>query len=94
MKLVFQKSSTIKVLNTWIERVAIVFSLGEYVLHQKTGHIGKVVGYGHEILNDVYTTTLKVIVDSVGDSRKQGIVEEDLYSARVPSFLSLRAEKQ
>ena len=60
-----------------------MFSIGEYVLHQKTGHIGKVMGYGHEILNGVYTTTLKVLVDYAETSGKRGVVEEDLYSAWV-----------
>ncbi|NHC34956.1 hypothetical protein QH73_0009830 [Scytonema millei VB511283] len=60
-----------------------MFGIGEYVLHQKTGHIGKVIGYGHEILNGVYTTTLKVLVDYTETSGKRGVVEEDLYSAWV-----------
>ncbi|AFY88698.1 hypothetical protein Chro_3233 [Chroococcidiopsis thermalis PCC 7203] len=60
-----------------------MFGIGEYVLHQKTGHIGKVIGYGHEILNGVYTTTLKVLVDYAETSGKRGVVEEDLYSAWV-----------
>lgn len=58
-----------------------MFNIDEYVLNQKTGHIGKVVGYGHQILNDVYTTTLKVLVSKAGDPLKHMIVEEDLYSA-------------
>lgn len=60
-----------------------MFGIGEYVLHQKTGHIGKVIGYGHEILNGVYITTLKVLVDYAETSGKRGVVEEDLYSAWV-----------
>ena len=57
-----------------------MFSIDEYVLNQKTGHIGKVVGYGHQILNNVYTTTLKVLVSEAGNPLKHIIVEEDLYS--------------
>ena len=60
-----------------------MFSIDEYVLNQKTGHIGKVVGYGHQILNNVYITTLKVLVSEAGDPLKHIIVEEDLYSAWV-----------
>jgi len=60
-----------------------MFSIEEYVLHQKTRHIGKVIGYGHEILNDVYTPTLKVLVEQAEATGKRGIVEEDLYSAWV-----------
>ena len=60
-----------------------MFSIGEYVLHKKTGQIGKVIGYGHEILNDVYTTTVQVLVDYAEATGKRRIVEEDLYSAWV-----------
>jgi len=60
-----------------------MFGIGEYVLHQKTGHMGKVIGYGHEILNDVYTTTLKVLVNDAEATGKRGVVKEDLYSAWV-----------
>lgn len=60
-----------------------MFSIDEYVLNQKTGHIGKVVGYGHQIRNNVYMTTLKVLVSEAGDTLKHMIVEEDLYSAWV-----------
>lgn len=60
-----------------------MFSIGEYVLHKKTGRIGKVIGYGHEILNDVYTTTVQVLVDYAEATGKRRIVEEDLYSAWV-----------
>lgn len=60
-----------------------MFSIGEYVFHQKTGHIGKVIGYGHEILNDVYTTTLKVLVDCAEATERERVVEEDSYSAWV-----------
>lgn len=60
-----------------------MFSIGEDVLNQNTGHVGKVIGYGHQILNDVYTTTLKVLVVKAENSVKQGTVEEDLYSAWV-----------
>lgn len=60
-----------------------MFGIGDCVLHQKTGHIGRVIGYGHEILNDVYTTTLKVLVDYAETTGKRLVVEEDLYSTWV-----------
>lgn len=60
-----------------------MFNIDEYVLNQKTGHIGKVIGYGHQILNDGYTTTLKVLVDYALASDRQEVVEEDLHSAWV-----------
>ncbi len=60
-----------------------MFNIGEYVQNQKIKQIGKVIGYGHEILNEGYTTTLKVLVDYALTSGKRGIVEEDLHSAWV-----------
>ena len=60
-----------------------MFNIGEYVKHQTTGSIGKVIGYGHQILHEGDTTTLKVLVDYALASNKRGIVEEDLPSAWV-----------
>lgn len=57
------------------------FSIGDYVLNQETGYLGKVVGYGHQIIDNVYTTTLKVLVDSAENSVKKGFLAEDIYSA-------------
>ncbi|WP_432812465.1 hypothetical protein [Pantanalinema sp. GBBB05] len=59
----------------------IMFNVGEYVLNQNTGNIGKVIGYGHQILKEGYTTTLKVLVDQALTSGRRGIVEEDVYSS-------------
>jgi hypothetical protein len=39
-----------------------ILSGGELARNPKTGQLGKVIGYGHQILNDVYQTTLKVLV--------------------------------
>ncbi|MBL1178206.1 MAG: hypothetical protein FWK01_24440 [Pantanalinema sp. GBBB05] len=58
-----------------------MFNVGEYVLNQNTGNIGKVIGYGHQILKEGYTTTLKVLVDQALTSGRRGIVEEDVYSS-------------
>lgn len=66
----------------------MMFNLGEYVLNQKTGNIGRVIGYGHQMLNEGYTTTLKVLVDQALDSGKRGVIEEDLYSAWVKWIMS------
>ncbi|MBD2074087.1 hypothetical protein H6F86_09330 [Phormidium sp. FACHB-592] len=60
-----------------------MFEIGEYVLHQKTGNIGKVIGYGRRMLNDSYATTLKVLVDHALASNKRGVIQEDLHSAWV-----------
>lgn len=57
-----------------------MFSVGDYVFNQKTGELGEVIGYGHQMLNNGYTTTLKVLVSHPEDSRKKRFVTEDLYS--------------
>ncbi len=57
-----------------------MFNIGDHVVNQKTGHIGKVVGYGHQILKSGYETTLKVLLAESETSRR-GVVVEDLYSA-------------
>jgi hypothetical protein len=50
-----------------------MFDVGANVLNSVTGHHGKVIGYGHQILAHGYMPTLKVLL-------KEGTVEEDLYS--------------
>lgn len=57
-----------------------MFSIGEQVFNRKTGNIGKVIGYGHEVLDIGYTPTLKVLIARVKNSGSRGAVEEDLYS--------------
>ncbi|MBD2168523.1 hypothetical protein H6G04_29520 [Calothrix membranacea FACHB-236] len=57
-----------------------MFNIGDYVLNQKTGHLGKVIGYGHQIMNNVYTTTLKVLVDEAKNSQRKEFVVEDVIS--------------
>ena len=57
-----------------------MFGIGDYVLNQKTGNIGRVIGYGHQIINGVYMSTLKVLVAEAVNSQKRGFVEEELYS--------------
>lgn len=58
-----------------------MFNVGEYVQNHKTGHIGKVIGYGHQMLEEGYTTTLKVLVDHALAYGKRGVIEEDLYTS-------------
>jgi hypothetical protein len=57
-----------------------MFDAGEWVRNRKTGTIGKVIGYGHRILGEGYTTTLKVLVDRARSSGKRAAIEEDLHS--------------
>ncbi len=56
-----------------------MFSIGEHVFHQNTGHIGQVIGYGHQ-LNNVEAITLKVLVAYAEKYGKRGVIEEDLDS--------------
>lgn len=55
--------------------------IGDYVLNQQTGHLGKVVGYGNYLINNVYTVTLKVLVSETANSEKHVFVVEDKVSA-------------
>lgn len=58
-------------------KLATMVTLGDYVINRQTGHIGTVIGYGHEMVNNVYTPTLKVRVFAPKDS-KTGFIKEDL----------------
>ncbi|MFN6569275.1 hypothetical protein [Dendronalium sp. ChiSLP03b] len=63
------------------DRSANMFTIGDYVLNQQTGHLGKVVGYGHQIINNVSIVTLKVLVAESANSQKREYVVEDRISA-------------
>ena len=58
-----------------------MFTVGDYLLNQKTGHIGQVIGYGQRGIDNVYTKTLKVLVAQAENPEKRGFVVEDLFSA-------------
>jgi hypothetical protein len=49
-------------------------NIGDRLQHKKSGNIGKVVAYGHWIINDVYLTTLKVLLDK--ETGETNIVED------------------
>ncbi len=57
-----------------------IFSLCDSVFNQRTGHAGSVIGYGYKIVDNVYVTTIKVLVESANDSARREFVEKDLYS--------------
>ncbi|MFB2894640.1 hypothetical protein ACE1CI_17155 [Aerosakkonemataceae cyanobacterium BLCC-F50] len=40
-----------------------MFNIGDYVQNQKSKNLGKVIGYGHQILDSGFTTTVKVLVE-------------------------------
>jgi hypothetical protein len=58
-----------------------MFTINDYVINQQTGHLGKVIGYGHQFINNVYTVTLKVLVAESANSQKRIYVVEDEISA-------------
>ena len=61
-------------------------NIGDFVIHRKTRRIGKVVGYGHQIVDNVYQPTLIVrTIKGMGLSRKK--IVEDLATAWQPSQL-------
>jgi hypothetical protein len=37
-----------------------MFNLDDFALHQTFGCVGKVIGYGHQMLDSVYLPTIKV----------------------------------
>ena len=55
-------------------------NIGDFVIHRKTRRIGKVVGYGHQIVDAVYPATLIVRnIKGMGLNRKK--IVEDLTTA-------------
>ncbi|MBW4607072.1 MAG: hypothetical protein KME22_07570 [Hassallia sp. WJT32-NPBG1] len=53
-----------------------MFTIDEPVINQTTGQLGKVIGYGHQIINNVYTVTLKVLVAQPANANKVLVVED------------------
>ena len=61
-----------------------MFTIGDFLLHQATGRLGKLVGYGHQISDQgAYLPTLQVLMsDALGFTHHHEILE-DLTSAWV-----------
>jgi len=57
-----------------------MFSIGDSVCHRNTGYVGKVIGYGYELFDSVYTTTLKVLLTSNSHSHYTGVMEDLLIN--------------
>lgn len=57
-----------------------MFTIDEPVINQKTGQLGKVIGYGHQIINNVYTVTLKVLVAEPASANKVLVVEDAIHA--------------
>lgn len=60
-----------------------MFQVEDYVLHQNTGKSGKVVGYGHQIVDGVYLPTLIVRIVDRNLNQQTGFFE-DLSSKWTP----------
>ncbi|MBD2092305.1 hypothetical protein H6F67_20870 [Microcoleus sp. FACHB-1515] len=58
-----------------------MFQLNDYAQHQASGRIGKVIGFGHQMLDSVYLPTLKV---RITEGNALGSFLEDVSSAWVP----------
>ncbi|HYW21042.1 MAG TPA: hypothetical protein VE956_17425 [Nodularia sp. (in: cyanobacteria)] len=57
-----------------------MLKVGDYALHQKTGLIGEVLGYGHQVMNGTYITTLKVRLRNQNRTRRDRRFMEDVYT--------------
>lgn len=71
-----------------------MFAIGDVVIHLKTKHAGKVVGYGHEIVDGVYTPTLKVLIAHTSEPNKRCFMEEDVQSAWTTAPQSIKSNLQ
>jgi hypothetical protein len=43
-----------------------MFNIGDRVKHKQNGRVGKVIGYGFEMVDGYYLTTLEVQVGDIG----------------------------
>ncbi|MBE9053560.1 hypothetical protein IQ243_24775 [Nostocales cyanobacterium LEGE 11386] len=60
-----------------------MLNIGDYALHQKTGQVGQVLGYGHQVMNGTYITTLKVRLKNQSGTRRYRRFMEDIYTTWV-----------
>lgn len=58
----------------------MMLTVGDCAIHQKTGESGLMIGYGHELVNNAYQTTLKVLVSNQNETNQTSSIKEDLYS--------------
>ncbi|MBW4451730.1 MAG: hypothetical protein KME55_03055 [Nostoc indistinguendum CM1-VF10] len=57
-----------------------MLNIGDYVLHQKIGQVGQVLGYGHQVMNGTYITTLKVRFRNQSETPGYRGFMEDVYT--------------
>lgn len=53
-----------------------MLNIGDYALHKRTGSLGQVVAYGHEILDGVYLPTIKVEIRNTTEIGQRTFVED------------------
>jgi hypothetical protein len=53
-----------------------MFNIGELVMNRKTGQIGTVCSYGHQIIDSVYFSTLIVQVRENTGTKRSSFVED------------------
>lgn len=54
-------------------------NIGDFVIHQPTQDWGKVIGYGHQLIEEVYHSTLKVQILSLS-MKECFLTREDIVS--------------
>ena len=50
--------------------------IGDFVQHKQTDLTGVVIGYGHQIINDIYLPTLVVHLDRSHSVSRKGVMED------------------
>lgn len=53
-----------------------MFNIGELVMNRKTGLVGTVCSYGHQIVDSVYFSTLIVQVRETTGAKRSSFVED------------------
>jgi len=61
-----------------------MLTVDDYAVHCRTGLAGRVVGYGHQVINDAYLLTLKVLVTEATELGSKHSVREDLLTKWMP----------
>ncbi len=50
--------------------------IGDFVQHKQTEVSGVVIGYGHQIIDDIYLPTLVVHLDRSHSVNRKGVIED------------------
>jgi hypothetical protein len=61
-----------------------MLTVDDYAVHCRTGLAGRVVGHGHQVINDAYLLTLKVLVTESTELGSRHSVREDLLTKWMP----------